>query len=152
MRTSDGQRIDTREAKPSDQAFLKELHHAAYRDVVTRQFGAWVESDQDAWFEQKGSNGAAFSILEVDGNRVGAIGVQDAADHVFLQELQVLPEFQNQGIGTAVLLAELERATALGLPLRLRVLQQNRARQLYERHGFAVTGKTETHYLMEWKT
>ena len=140
-----------REAEPSDDAFLKELHHAAYRDVVTRQFGAWVESDQDAWFEQKLGAGG-ITIIEVDGIRVGAIGLEDAPDHVFLRELQVLPEFQNQGIGTAVLLAELERATAHGLPLRLRVLQQNRARQLYERHGFAVTGETETHYLMEWKT
>jgi len=132
-------------------AFLKELHHAAYRDVVTRQFGAWVESDQDTWFEQKLGAGG-ITIIEVDGIRVGAIGLEDAPDHVFLRELQVLPAAQNHGIGTAVLRAELERATALGLPLRLRVLQQNRARQLYERHGFAVTGETETHFLMECRT
>lgn len=113
------------------------------------QFGQWVESDQDAWFAQKLLGDAILRIIEVGGIRLGAIGVSDAPDHVFLQELQILPEFQNQGIGTAILRAELERATALGLPIRLRVLQQNRARSLYERHGFTVTGETETHYLMQ---
>ena len=140
-----------RDAEASDHAFLRGLHHAAYRDVITRQFGEWVESDQDMWFEQ-GLAEAAFRIIEVDGIRVGAIGVQNAPDHVFLDALQLLPVFQNQGIGTAVLLTELERAAALGLPVRLRVLHQNRARQLYERHGFRATSVTETHYVMKWSS
>lgn len=149
MRSKDGRPIHTRDAEVSDHAFLRGLHHAAYRDVITRQFGEWIESDQDDWFE-KGLADASFRIIEVDGIRVGAIGLQNAPDHVFLDELELLPEFQNQGIGTAVLRAELERATALKLPVRLRVLHKNRALQLYERHGFRITGVTETHYLMKW--
>jgi len=149
MRSKDGRPIHTRDAEVSDHAFLRALHHAAYREVITRQFGEWIECDQDDWFE-KGLTDASFRIIEVDGIRVGAIGVQDAPDHAFLDALQLLPEFQNQGIGTAVLLAELESATALGLPVRLRVLHKNRALQWYERHGFRITGVTETHYLMKW--
>ena len=139
--------ILTHEASASDHDFLKQLHHAAYREVVTRQFGGWVESDQDAWFEQ-GLGEATFHVVEKDGAPVGALAVQHAPDHLFLMELQILPECQNQGIGTAVLRSVLERAAALELPVHLRVLRQNRARALYERHGFAVTGDTETHYLM----
>lgn len=38
----------------------------------------------------------------------------------------------------------------LGLSVRLRVLKANpRAAALYERLGFAVTGETDTHVLME---
>jgi|SRR6187399_644842 len=149
MQSQDGRLIHTRGAEVSDHAFLRTLHHAAYREVITRQFGEWDESEQDMWFE-KGLGEAAFRIIDADGVRVGAIGVQDAPDHLFLDALQLLPEFQNQGIGTLVLLAELERAMALGLPVRLRVLHQNRARQLYERHGFRIKGVTEAHYLMQW--
>lgn len=138
--------IHTREAEDSDHVFLRELHHAAYRDVVTRQFGKWVESDQDAWFEQK--LGSPIKVIELDGVPVGAVAVYDAADHVFLAELQIAPEFQNRGIGSAVLRAEIERTATLARPIRLRVLLQNRALALYQRHGFTVTGQTETHYLM----
>lgn len=141
--------IRTREAHASDHSFLRRLHHAAYRDVVVRQFGNWVESDQDAWFDQKLDS--PIQVIELDGVPVGAIAVHDAADHVFLAELQILPEFQNRGIGTRMLCAEIERATALGFPIRLRVLLQNRALALYQRHGFTVTGRTDTHYLMEWQ-
>lgn len=141
--------IRTREAEDADHSFLRELHHAAYRDVVTRQFGKWVESDQDAWFDQK--LGSPIKVIELDAVPVGAIAVYDATDHVFLAELQIAPEFQNRGIGSAMLRAELERATALALPVRLRVLLQNRALALYQRHGFSVTGETETHYLMAWE-
>jgi len=52
-------------------------------------------------------------------------------------------------IGTTILRAELARAAALGQPIRLRVLLQNRAFGLYQRHGFEVTHETETHYLMQ---
>ena len=32
--------------------------------------------------------------------------------------------------------------------MRLRVLQANPVRRLYERHGFAVVGETDSHFLM----
>lgn len=143
--------IRTRAAGASDHDFLKQLHHAAYREVVMRQFSRWVESDQDTWFE-KGLSEATFEVIEKDGRPVGALAVQQAPDHLFLMELQILPDCQHHGIGTAVLRSLLERAAALELPVRLRVLHQNRARTLYERHGFVVTGATETHYLMSTRT
>jgi len=141
--------IRTRQADASDHAFLRELHQAAYRDVVIRQFGNWVEADQDTWFEQQ--LGSPIQVIELDGVPVGAVALHDAADHLFLAELQILPEFQNRGIGSAVLRAELERATALARPIRLRVLLQNHAVALYLRHGFTITSQTETHYLMAWE-
>ena len=42
------------------------------------------------------------------------------------------------------------QAKQRGLPVRLRVLHRNRARHLYERHGFEGVGETETHWLMRW--
>lgn len=64
-------------------------------------------------------------------------------------EIQLLPEFQGHGIGTALLQRELRFADARGLPVRLQVLRENRARTLYERLGFRVCGETDTHFLME---
>ena len=141
--------LNTRQAKVSDYQFLRQLHHVVYRDVVTRQFGSWNDADQDAWFD-KGLDDAEYRIVESDGTPVGAIGMREHADHIALVELQLLPEYQNQGIGTELLTLELNRAAGYGLPVRLQVLRQNRARQFYARHKFTLEGETDTHYLMVW--
>jgi len=140
--------MNRRPATPADAQFLRQLHHRAYRGVVLQQFGSWDEAAQDGWFE-KGLTEANFEVVEENGERVGAVASKEASDRLFLVELQVLPECQGRGLGSALLKQQLERARLLQKPLALRVLFANRARALYERHGFVVTGQTETHYLME---
>jgi GNAT superfamily N-acetyltransferase len=137
----------TRPLAVTDMAFLRELRFRAYREVVTWQFGRWVEAEQERWF-QASLKAAGFEIVEVDGVPVGTLGMDETAEEVRLAELQILPEWQNAGLGSALLEREIERASRLGRPLSLRVLRQNRARYLYLRHGFVITGQTETHYLM----
>jgi GNAT superfamily N-acetyltransferase len=139
----------TRPATSADTPFLRDLHHRAYHDVVLRQFGHWDLAAQDEWFGRSLIE-ADFSVIEESAASIGAFGVRVEADHVQLVELQLLPEWQNKGFGARVLSFQQEEALRRELPIRLRVLLQNRARTLYERHGFIVTGQTETHYLMEW--
>ena len=43
--------ITRRAATVADRAFACRTHHLAYRDVVERQFGAWVEEQQDGFFQ-----------------------------------------------------------------------------------------------------
>lgn len=145
--------LTLRPATAFDKAFLRELHHLAYRDVVLRQFGAWEEEAQDFWFERSLEE-AAFHVIEHDHLAVGALGTKEEPTRLDIVELQVLPDWQNQGIGTFVIVAELERARASGKPVQLRVLKENRAQRLYQRHGFVVIGETETHYRMRrtWPT
>lgn len=142
--------MELRSPTTADRPFLRDLHHRAYREVVTRQFGSWDEAAQDAWFEQTLAQAEVW-IVAVGGTPVGAIALELEAGALHLVELQILPEWQNQGLGTALLRQQLERARSHGVALRLRVLHENRARHLYERHGLAVTGTTPTHYLMEWR-
>jgi ribosomal protein S18 acetylase RimI-like enzyme len=142
--------VRTRPSTPADHAFLRELHHAAYRDAIVRQFGAWDERAQDAWFEQ-GLELAVFSIVEEAELRIGAIALVSAPDCLHLVELQILPEWQDRGLGSALIDRQLSEARARGVPIRLRVLRENRARALYQRKGFVVTGENDTHYLMEWR-
>ena len=62
-----------------------------------------------------------------------------------MNELLVLPEFQNRGFGTELLEREIRRARAAGLPLRLHTLRLNTAVRLFERHGFVVTSRGDVY-------
>jgi GNAT superfamily N-acetyltransferase len=142
--------MNLRPATSADTPFLKELHERAYREVIVRQFGYWDDAAQDYWF-RKGLAEATFSVVEENGEPVGAIALQESPECLYLAELQILPEWQGRGLGTALLRMQLGRAQQLHKPIGLRVLEASRARALYERHGFVVTEQTQTHYLMEWK-
>lgn len=59
------------------------MHHAAYRDVVTRQFGSWEEKIQDDFFNE-GWNRAPHKIVLMDGVLAGIYSVAEHSDHIFL--------------------------------------------------------------------
>jgi ribosomal protein S18 acetylase RimI-like enzyme len=138
----------TRPATPADKELLRQIHHAAYRDVVERQFGSWDPADQDARFDQAFTT-AGVRIIEVDSEPVGSIHVVVEDRHLFLANIDLLPAYQSRGIGSELIAAEIARARALGKPVRLQVLRANqRARALYERIGFRVIGEDEIRFFM----
>ena len=71
---------------------------------------------------------------------------------VKLNQLFLAPAHQGRDLGRQCMLVVMHEAATLELPVRLRVLKVNpRARVFYERLGFARTGDTATHDLMEWR-
>ena len=100
-----------RAATVTDRAFACRTHHLAYRDVVERQFGAWVEEQQDGFFQ---SSWAAqpHEIILFEGEPCGYVCVDDRPADVHLRELVLAPHYQGQGIGSAVLDAVIEHANA----------------------------------------
>lgn len=139
--------LQFRSAGDADSSFLFELNRRAYEDVVTRQFGAWDAAVQDARFAAK-VRAAGFRIVEHAGAAIGAVWSSVNDDHVFLHELILLPEWQGRGLGSQVLEMELERARALGKPLRLHTLRLGRAQAFFRAHGFAETGITDEYVEM----
>jgi GNAT superfamily N-acetyltransferase len=137
-----------RPAAPADREFLCALARDAYLDVVVRQFGAWDDAAQGARFAAKVERGF-FRICMVEDRAVAAVWSEERVDHVFLHELLVLPEFQNRGIGSQLLAAEVANARAVGKPLRLHSLRLNRAQEFYARHGFTVTLRGDVYIDME---
>jgi GNAT superfamily N-acetyltransferase len=92
---------------------------------------------------------AAFRIVELDQEPIAAVWSEERDDHVWLHELQVFPEFQNQAIGSEILSVEVARAETLNKPVRLHVLMQSRARDFYRKNGFVETGRDEGFVDME---
>lgn len=142
-------KILLRAATDADKAFCQQVHHEAYCDVVILQFGEWDEAKADWFFERRWAS-LKYDIIELNGMPVGCFSRQLSATCISVDEIELLPAFQNRGIGTQLVRRQKEEAMRLSVPVRLRVLKRNRAIRLYERLGFAVTGETDTHILMEW--
>ncbi len=137
-----------RPATTADHDFLCDLGRITMREYVEQTWGAWDEAlyreQFDATFDP-----AAQQIIVVDGTAAGVVWVRHFPDYDYLNRIYILPEFQNRGIGTAVLKQLIESANANDRPLELRVLKSNpRAQQLYERLGFTVYVSIEHHHML----
>lgn len=140
--------LHLRPAGVEDHAFLERLNREAYEELVTRQYGSWEDASQRARFARK-LQSLQFRIVLLGDQPVGAIASTEHEGYIFLNELLILPEFQNRGIGSRILAGELRRADVLGKPVRLHTLRMNRAQELYRRYGFIETGRDENYLNLE---
>lgn len=91
------------------------------------------------------------SVIEVDNERAGRLRIARTADCIELCGIQLLPDVQRHGIGTAVVEELKAQAVAVGVPLDLGVEKDNPdARKLYERLGFVQVGETEQECKLRW--
>jgi ribosomal protein S18 acetylase RimI-like enzyme len=94
---------------------------------------------------------SAISVIRAGGRDAGVLRLEERAGALYIAVLEVAPELQGRGLGTAVLLHVLERAAAERRSVALRVHRANvRARRLYERLGFRVAGETDAKYELRY--
>lgn len=140
-------RYAVRPATHADADLLYRLHEATMWRYVEAVWG-WEDAKQRAYFAAHFDPAWTFVVM-AGGEDVGAITVDWRDDALFIGNIEVLPEWQGRGIGTAMLEEAISAAERRGLPVALRVLKINdAARRLYERLGFIVEGETATHHRM----
>ncbi len=140
-------KITTRAATGKDREWLFALKVATMRDYVTAIYG-WDDGVQRRLFDEQ-FDPATIRILQVDGHDAGLLEVRAAADHLFLARIEILPAFQRQGIGSAVIRSVIAGSGEKQQPVHLQVLRSNPARALYERLGFTIYEETPTHLKMK---
>jgi ribosomal protein S18 acetylase RimI-like enzyme len=133
----------------ADFEFLYELVKSTMERDVISAWGEWCDEIVRSQLLD-GLNANAFNSIFLDRSRVGAIAVERHETHIQIEDLYILKEFQNQGIGTSIILALIEEARQSFKPVRLRVLSSSPARILYERLGFVVIQTTPERYFMEY--
>ena len=137
-----------RKATAADSEFAYQTKKAAFRTYAEKVWG-WDEEEQRQ-LHQKRFSSQDFRVIQASGIDVGVLALVHESDCVKLNQLFLVPEHQNRGIGKACMMQVLEDADGLGVPVRLRVLKVNgRATRFFERLGFRSIGETETHILME---
>jgi ribosomal protein S18 acetylase RimI-like enzyme len=144
-----------REATGSDIDFLAGVVMEATRDqgrvpdgFDERQFRLGFTETTLAQFRDEIS---VTDVIEVDGEPVGRLRVANDGDCIELCGIQLLPQVQSHGIGTAVIEDLKQQAIAAGIPLTLGVEKDNlAARRLYERLGFGHVTETDLEYRLSW--
>ncbi len=81
---------------------------------------------------------AVDSIMWVQGSRVGRMLLDHGSAGLHLVDLALLPAYQRQGIGPAMMRSLCRQAADGRLPLTLVVRETNPAKRLYERAGLVV--------------
>jgi len=159
---SDGkefEHVDLRPEVPADEAVLfqvyactrvEELDHTGW-DAATRQ--AFLAAQFQAM--RRGYAGmfprAENSIIVVRGVVAGRQLLDEDAHWLCVVDLALLPQFQNQGIGTRLMTQVQQRAIAAAKPIRLHVLLNNRAIRFYTRLGFQPVHEAGAHLEMIWR-
>ncbi len=138
--------IALRPATDADADMLWDLHSVALKPYVEQIWG-WDEDFQQRYFREHYSPSNS-QVIQYNGADAGVITVEETQLGYILSNIELYPQYQGIGIGTSLITGLLEEAAGRGLPVSLRVLKINPARQLYLRLGFEVIGETETHYWM----
>jgi ribosomal protein S18 acetylase RimI-like enzyme len=130
---------DLRPASESDRDVLYALHLTTMREVIETTWG-WDDTWQRTDFDRRFTS-YLVSIVEVDNRPVGSLWLEWKSDSLYIHEVQIMPGFQGRGLGTAIIHHVIEHAARANLPVALSVVPANaRAKQLYERLGFEMTG------------
>ncbi len=135
-----------RPAEERDREFLYQVKKQSNFGYISDLWG-WDEDFQRREFARDFQQIREFSVITVDGADAGFLQLQSGSDFLNVAEIHLLPPFQGQGIGSAVLRDV--QADAEGLPVLIGCFRANkRAYQLYQRLGFAPITENDTHFIL----
>ena len=137
------QQFEVRQARPGDRDTLYRIRREAMRPYVEQVWG-WDEELQERRFCESYDH-TETQVVIVDGLAVGLLRVSESESALFIDQVEIVPDYQGRGIGTALINDLLAR----GRPVELRLMKVNAdAGRLYERLGFRVISDNEKHYHM----
>jgi GNAT superfamily N-acetyltransferase len=155
-----GETLLLRPVTPEDDQFLLSVYDSTRTDELAQAqwapgqreaFLRWQFDLQRSEYEARFPN-AEYDLIEIDGRPAGRIWIGSDERQIRLLDIALLPEFQNRGAGTLLLLRLIEEAKQVGKPLRHMVfVLNNDGHRFYERLGFVMIEDLGAYKHMEWK-
>ena len=128
--------------------FIYNVKKITLKEHIERIWG-WDEEYQQNDFRQ------CFipqknNIIVYDNEEIGYLETNEEDNILHIVELEILPKFQGEGIGSSIIKDIIEYADASEKKVSIGCFKINTgAKRLYERLGFKVLEETETHYILE---
>lgn len=135
--------------KQDEIKFIYNLKKEVYHKYIEEIYGEWNEENQNKLFNKfMKENSKNIKLIYLNDKLVGFYNGKNKDDNTFeITNICVMPEYQNNGIGTAVLKEILFENNDKDIILQC--FKENLAIKLFERVGFGKTMETETHYIMK---
>lgn len=139
--------LELRPATAADEGFANDLLFKTMHRYVE---ATWPEPNmQDDYYKMNTFKAWNTWIIQLDKKDIGRLSKTIHDDSIFIDELQILPEYQGMGIGRQILEGVFAEARKQCLPVKLTVLKVNCAQNLYLRLGFKVTKEKDYRLHME---
>jgi GNAT superfamily N-acetyltransferase len=156
----DGSSVELRPISDDDDQFLLSVYASTRAEELAQV--EWAEGQKEMFLRwqfdlQRGEYSsrfpdAAYHVIVVDEHPAGRIWVGTDDEQIRLLDIALLPEFQNRGVGTALLRSLIDQAAQAGKALRHMVfVLNNNADRFYERLGFIVIEDLGAYKHMEWR-
>ena len=140
--------MNLRNAKNSDLELTYRIKSKSIKPYVEKIW-SWDEQFQKKTHETN-FTASDTKIIERNRKEVGYLVLKETLDEIFIENLLIEKEFQNLGIGKAVMEKIIERANSEKKLIRLQVFKINiKAQKFYENLGFEKNSETENHIGMK---
>lgn len=140
-------RLTFRAATAADLPFLLELRRRTMSEHLRR---SGVEPSDSERTQRVLARFECAEVIELAGTPIGLLKVARDGKQWTLIQIQIAPEKQGKGVGSAILKKLLDEATRSQATVSLSVLKANPARRLYERFGFRTVAESAHAYDMEF--
>jgi len=156
----DGSTVELRPVAPTDDPFLLSVYASTREDELAQV--EWAEGQKDIFlrwqfdlqrreYETRFPD-ADYRVIVLDQQPAGRIWVGADNEQIRLLDIALLPEFQNRGVGTALVERLKRQADNDGKALRHMVfVLNNNAERFYERLGFRKIEDFGAYKHMEWR-
>lgn len=138
-----------RDCTLEDYDLLFRLKEENFKSYIEECWGWDTEDQHRRLKEDLELNINHKKIIVVNDISVGVYSVGIIDGDFFIEEINILKEYQNNKIGSRILNEQLAENASNGIVTKLRVFKKNPAKKLYERLGFRIFKEIETHYYME---
>lgn len=141
------ERIVLRAVEPVDEPFLfwlRTLTTARYLDRSDHPNGT------AGLYSRERLELANVTVIENEIERIGFFKLIRTETRWFIEQIQLLPDYQGKGVGEEVIRFFLGEAKQADTQVYLNVLRNNPALRLYERLGFKIASTTEFELTMVW--
>jgi GNAT superfamily N-acetyltransferase len=156
----DGGAMALRPVTDADEEFLLSIYAATRADELAQveweagqreAFVKWQFDLQRREYDVRFPD-AEYYVILIDDCPAGRIWIGRDDRQIRLLDIAILPEFQNRGAGTLLLLRLIDESKRAGKALRHMVfVLNNDADRFYERLGFVVIEEFGAYKHMEWK-
>ena len=141
--------LNLRPGHERDNKFIYMVKKTTLKCYIEQTWGAWDEKFQVS-LHNKNFKSELYQIIEYKGIDIGVQKIQEDSTSVEIDIIEILPEYQNKGIGTHLLNNIITYSIQKNKSVSLQVLKVNiRALNLYKHLGFQVINENDTHLIMK---